>query len=449
MSEQKIPVTILTGFLGSGKTTLLNRILKENHGKRIAVIENEFGEISIDQALVIRENEEVFEMNNGCICCTIRGDLVRALNKMLTMRDKYDFVVIETTGLADPSPIANTFLTDQNLYDNFQLDAIVTIVDAKHIALHIDDAPEAKKQIGFADVILLNKTDLVSKDEVLAVRKRIDTINHFAKVYETKNADIDIAAVLNVGGFNLDGAIERDPEFMKPEYPFEFGAAYQLLTGSYILTFTSTQNESIKFFMCPIEDSQDIELPKLLTNASLVFSTQARVLRTNESFEPKIELRQIDVSPVLTTLHITVAQDGMYALFMEHNPEEFGMTFVDSTGNKVLPQNSSEFKHSHSHDDEVSSVGIEFDGIVNVDKLNAWLNHILEKMGNDIFRMKGILNMKGSDYRYVIQGVHTIVDAKADRKWTELEKRTNIFVFIGKNLDRNLLTQGFLSCKED
>src|ERR1700746_1955059 len=158
----KIPVTVLTGFLGSGKTTLLNRILTEKHGKRIAVIENEFGEIGIDQALVIDADEEVFEMNNGGICCTVRGDLIRILGGLLKRRDRFDHVLVETTGMADPSPVAQTFFVDDEMRDQFRLDGIVTLVDAKHVSLHLGDSDECKEQIAFADVIVLNKTDLVT-----------------------------------------------------------------------------------------------------------------------------------------------------------------------------------------------------------------------------------------------------------------------------------------------
>jgi G3E family GTPase len=165
-SSNLIPVTVITGFLGAGKTTLLNRILTENHGKRIAVIENEFGEIGIDHQLVIQSDEEIFELNNGCICCRVRGDLIRILAKLRQRKDKFDSVLIETTGMADPGPVAQTFFTDEEVKESFALDGIVTVVDAKHVGLHFDDMREVREQIGFADVILLNKTDLVPPDEL-------------------------------------------------------------------------------------------------------------------------------------------------------------------------------------------------------------------------------------------------------------------------------------------
>ena len=169
MSSNPIPVTVLTGFLGSGKTTLLNRILTEEHGKRIAVIENEYGEVGVDNQLVIQSDEELFEMNNGCICCSVRGDLIRVLGRLLKRKDRLDAILIETTGLANPAPVAQTFFTDDEMRANFRLDAVVTLVDAKHILLHLGDSDEAQKQVAFADVILLNKTDLVPAAEVDAV----------------------------------------------------------------------------------------------------------------------------------------------------------------------------------------------------------------------------------------------------------------------------------------
>src|SRR5471030_44054 len=200
-SPTRIPVTVITGFLGAGKTTLLNRILTEKHGKRIAVIENEFGEIGVDHQLVIQSDEEIFELNNGCICCRVRGDLIRILAKLRQRKDKFDLVLIETTGLADPGPVAQTFFSDEEVKEAFVLDGIVTVVDAKHVVLHFDDTREVREQIGFADVILLNKTDLVSEKELEQVEARIRKMNPMAKLYRTRNSDIALDKVLKVGGF--------------------------------------------------------------------------------------------------------------------------------------------------------------------------------------------------------------------------------------------------------
>src|SRR5271169_3875256 len=210
-----IPVTVITGFLGAGKTTLLNRILSEKHGKRIAVIENEFGEVGVDHQLVIQSDEEIFELNNGCICCRVRGDLIRILAKLRQRRDKFDHVLIETTGMADPGPVAQTFFTDEEVKESFVLDGIVTVVDAKHVGLHFDDMREVREQIGFADVILLNKEDLVSPEDFVELERRIRKMNPMAKIYRTENSAIDLAKVLNVGGFDLKRALELEPDFLK------------------------------------------------------------------------------------------------------------------------------------------------------------------------------------------------------------------------------------------
>jgi G3E family GTPase len=210
----KIPVTVLTGYLGAGKTTLLNRILTEPHGKRYAVIVNEFGEIGIDNELVIGADEEVFEMNNGCICCTVRGDLIRILEGLMKRKGRFDAIIVETTGLADPAPVAQTFFVDQDVQEVARLDAVVTVADAKWLAARLKDAPEAKNQIAFADVILLNKTDLVSPAELREVEARIRAINPYATLHKTQRCEIDIAAVLDRNAFDLDRILEIEPEFL-------------------------------------------------------------------------------------------------------------------------------------------------------------------------------------------------------------------------------------------
>src|SRR6059058_981749 len=223
LSSQKIPVTVLTGYLGAGKTTLLNRILSENHGKKYAVIVNEFGEIGIDNDLIIGADEEVFEMNNGCICCTVRGDLVRILDGLMKRRGKFDAIIVETTGLADPAPVAQTFFVDEDVQKNARLDAVVTVADAKWLSDRLKDAPEAKNQIAFADVIVLNKTDLVSKDELEEVEARIRGINPYAKLHRAVRADVPLDAVLGRNAFDLDRILEIEPEFLHAENDRDHG----------------------------------------------------------------------------------------------------------------------------------------------------------------------------------------------------------------------------------
>jgi len=211
----KIPVTVLTGYLGAGKTTLLNRILSENHGKKYAVIVNEFGEIGIDNDLIIGADEEVFEMTNGCICCTVRGDLVRIMEGLMKRKGKFDAIIVETTGLADPAPVAQTFFVDEDVQKNARLDAVVTVADAKWLSDRLKDAPEAKNQIAFADVIVLNKTDLVTKPELAEVEARIRAINPYAKLHRTERCSVALADVLDRGAFDLDRILDIEPDFLE------------------------------------------------------------------------------------------------------------------------------------------------------------------------------------------------------------------------------------------
>jgi G3E family GTPase len=246
-----VPVTILTGFLGSGKTTLLNRILKEDHGKRIAVIENEFGEVGVDSEIIESGDEQIVEMNNGCICCTVRGDLIRILGTLKEKRDtgalKFDRVVIETTGMADPGPVAQTFFTDEEIGNYYLLDSILTVVDAKHAAKQLDEFHEAQEQVGFADRILMSKTDLVSEGDVETLSKRLKRMNPRAPIKKVNFGNAPIDEVLDIRGFNLNAILELDPEFLtdshhehhdevesfvfKSDKPFDGNKLEQFLSG--------------------------------------------------------------------------------------------------------------------------------------------------------------------------------------------------------------------------
>lgn len=224
-SRPQIPVTVLTGYLGAGKTTLLNRILSEHHGKKYAVVINEFGELGVDNDLVIDADEEVFEMNNGCICCTVRGDLIRIITGLMRRKGDLDGIIIETTGLADPAPVAQTFFMDEEVKSRTRLDAIVTVADARNLPARLADSHEAEEQIAFADVILLNKTDLVSAEELAAVEQRIRTLNPHARLHRTERAALPVNQVLGQGGFDLARILEVEPDFLLGDDDHEHDSA--------------------------------------------------------------------------------------------------------------------------------------------------------------------------------------------------------------------------------
>lgn len=444
-ADKLVPVTVLTGFLGSGKTTLLNRILTENHGKRIAVIENEFGEIGVDQELVIGAEEEIFEMNNGCICCTVRGDLIRILGNLMKRKDKFDYIMVETTGMADPGPVVQTFFVDDEMQAKMKLDAIVTLVDAKHVWEHIETSDEVKQQIAFADVLLLNKTDLVSEADLDKLEARIHSMNANAKVYRTKDAVIEMDKVLDIEGFDLDRALEIDPKFLEPEYPFEWSGVFEFAAGEYEIVLEGNETD----------DAMDVGLIKLAENsvsendlmkAVLLFSGEEHETPAGSAIEPHDDFLNQFVLPLTgeSRFKINISEPGNFALFMEHKPEEFNAKFFKN-GAEIVADVQRDYKPDHEHDDEVSSVGIDIEGQLDSEKLNKWLGNILQTKGTDIFRMKGILDIKGSEDRFVFQGVHMLFDGRPDKPWGN-SKRKNSLIFIGRNLDRNELTEGFRRC---
>ena len=447
MSDLQVPVTVLTGFLGSGKTTLLNHILSKQHGMRIAVIENEFGEIGIDDALVVNADEEVFEMNNGCICCTVRGDLIRILGNLMNRRDKFDHILVETTGMADPGPVAQTFFVDDEIRAQLQLDGIITVVDAHHVWLHLEDSSEVREQIAFADVILLNKTDLVEPARLDELETRIRKMNSLARIHRTVNAEVDIPTVMNVGGFDLERVLDQRPDFLQKEYPFEWAGIWHLPAGITELRYGAGPDPFLGALLMPVNGDSEDDLDRAVVIAEGAFDREAKKVRAGTKLVPSRQAVNLKVpkDDAEQTVNLLIPAAGYYALITEHGPEEFGLR-LEQSGVRLEPSSQREFAASHSHDEEISSVGITLEGALSEAKVNQWLGPLLARKGQDILRTKGILNIAQENRRFVFQAVHMLLDGGPDRLWQPNEKRQSEIVFIGRNLDREELIAGLKGC---
>ena len=442
-----IPVTVLTGFLGSGKTTLLNRILSEEHGLRIAVIENEFGEIGIDQDLVINADEEVFEMNNGCICCTVRGDLIRILGELAERKDKFDRVILETTGMADPGPVAQTFFVDEDIRELYQLDGIITLIDTKHVHQHLDDnTDEVLAQTAFADRIILNKADLVSEDDIASLKKRLQDINSMAGFYSATMADAPIDELLDIGGFDLQRAVEMKPNFLEPEYPFEWGGIWDLDAGSYRFVLKNGPDPDMAFLACEADEISEQGVLNLAEEKFVEFSKTRPELSDGDVISELGTCYQLQLTEKDSyDFELDLAKPMKIGVFSQHTPEEFEMVLVDKDGNEYSAKAQHYFNAEHEHDDEVSSVSVELPGLFDPAKINAWIDMFLQVKGPDIYRMKGVVGLKGESQRVVFQGVHMIFGSQGGAPWGD-ESPFNRLVFIGKNLDEEYISRSLKGC---
>ena len=443
----KVPVTILTGFLGSGKTTLLNRILSEEHGKRIAVIENEYGEVGIDQALVINADEEIFEMSNGCICCTVRGDLIRVLGNLMKRRDKFDYVLVETTGLADPGPVAQTFFMDDEIREEFTLDGIVTLVDSAHIGQQLGRSDESTEQIAFADVLVLNKTDLVDTEDLDTLEARVRDMNRMARVVRSEKADVPIETVLNLSAFDLDQVLERRPTFLEPEYPFEWTGVYRLQPGRYELTLEEGPDPVMSLVAVADQGSDDGSLREGAEWCVRRYADAAKPVSPDEQVTLGEHVSLQLQAPGRKSFFLQVDTETQIGLYAQHTAEEFDMKLirVGETPVEVPAKAERIWVAQHEHDDEVGSFAIERAGDVDSNRINAWLGDLLRERGVDIFRMKGFLSIAGNPKRFVFQGVHMLFDGQPDKPWGD-SPRLNQLVFIGRNLDEEEITKGFDAC---
>jgi len=398
LPDNRIPVTVITGFLGSGKTTLLNRVLTEDHGLRIAVIENEFGEVDIDGSLVADQQnmgEDILMLNNGCLCCTVRSDLVDMLTKLA--REKkgvFDHVLIETTGLANPAPIIQTFFMEQDLADNFKLDGVITVVDSKHVTPHLDEIKpdgmvnEALEQVAFADRIVLNKIDLVTDADLDDLRARLRSINTLAEIKSAVKANVEISYVMGVGGFDLEKVVDNVDSKLgveaMPKKEGEHGHSHGTAAAD--------------------EDHSDCDHD-----------------------------------------HGKCEHEG-------DDGHSHGAAAVEDHSNCAHDDGKCEHDHGHGHvhahvhDDAVSSVSIVEEGELDLDRVNDWLGLLLQTRSEDIYRMKGVLAIDGAEDRFVFQGVHALFEGSPERPWREGEARISRLVFIGKDLPKEEIKESFKSC---
>lgn len=370
MSEAitQTPVTVLTGYLGAGKTTLLNRILSEDHARKYAVIVNEFGEIGIDNDLIVDSDEEIYEMNNGCVCCTVRGDLIRVVKNLMKRPGRFDAIIVETTGLADPAPVAQTFFMDDDVRSKTKLDAVVALVDAKHILLRLKDSSEAEDQIAFADVIVLNKLDLVDAAEKVQLIAVIKKINPHATIHEAERADVDLEKVLGRSAFDLTRILEDDPDFLKAAHG---------------------------------EDGHE---------CGPDCDHHGHSHGHNHSHD-----------------HTHDHECGPGCNHESHQHDT----------NKGLDDNI--------HDTSVMTVSLR-GGDLDPNKFLPWIEKVTQTDGPDILRLKGIIAFKDDPDRFVVQGIHMILEGDHQRAWKDDEVRASRVVFIGRNLDREKLERSFAAC---
>src|ERR1041385_8269601 len=440
---QRVPVTVLTGFLGSGKTTVLNHILAGKGKRRIAVIENEFGEVPIDNDLVITAKEELFELSDGCMCCTVRADLIRIMEALGKRAGDFDHVILETTGLADPAPVAQTFFVEDGIKKTARLDNVVTVVDARNVLRHIDESRACLDQIAFADTILLNKCDLATATELAQVEERIRSINSIARIERITRGRVDANAILDHGGFDLDRAVQSKPAFLQAEYPFAHAATFDLEAGNYDLRIKECHEQPMGAVLLsrskPMRDLER-EASSSLSQGVVLTVAPKGIVRAGAPVRLKI------TDKGAKTFKIQVTQAGFYVLFTQGLPKDFDIRLLDD-GKRRKPSEAVDYMAGHAHDQSVVSVSLVETGTYDTGKLHAWLEELAHESGDDLYRVKGIVEVAGSDQRYVVHGVHELIEGQFDRAWRDGEARGSQMVFIGRNLNKKALAKGLRTCR--
>ena len=364
-------------------------------------------------------------------------------------RDKFDYVLVETTGLADPGPVAQTFFMDEEISSEFTLDGIVTLVDAAHIDQQLGRSDASSEQVAFADVLVLNKTDLVSDDALDNLESRLRDMNRMTRIIRAEKAEVPIETVLNLSAFDLDQILKRRPTFLEPEYPFEWSGVYELEPGKYELRLEEGPDPEMSLVAFANQGFSEEELKEGAEASVRLYAEKAKNLEPGNTipYDEHISLKLQNKGS--KSFILDVVKTSKVGLFTQHTAEEFNMKVlkIDSQNNvKEIPfKIERNWVAEHEHDDEVGSIAIERFGDVDPEKLNTWMGRLLSEKGVDIFRTKGFISYSGNPRRIVFQGVHMLFTAQPDKEWGN-EPRRNQLVFIGRNLNEKEMQEGFDKC---